>query len=252
MTATSERTDDVLDDEDCRPVPYTVLSCSMSMDGYISGPDGGRLALSNSADFDRVDSVRAASDAILVGAQTIRDDNPRLLVRSPARQAERQALGLPPHPVKVTVTSGAELDRDLAFFTTGPDRLVYCPSAALARTTAQLSGVATVIDAGRQVRMSTVSRDLYRRGVRHLLVEGGGQVHTQFLVEDIVDELHLVIAPVFVGDGRAPRFVGDGAFPWHPACRGRLAAVHQIGDVALLTYAMSDRFNEHHYRWGTP
>ena len=100
--------------------------------------------------------------------------------------------------------------------------------------------------------MSTVSRDLYRRGVRHLLVEGGGQVHTQFLVEDIVDELHLVIAPVFVGDGRAPRFVGDGAFPWHPACRGRLAAVHQIGDVALLTYAMSDRFNEHHYRWGTP
>ena len=69
--------------------PYTLLSCGMSIDGYIDGATGERLLLSNAADFDRVDAVRASCDAILVGAETVRIDNPRLLVRSQARRDER-------------------------------------------------------------------------------------------------------------------------------------------------------------------
>lgn len=225
----------------CRP--YTVLSCCISMDGYIGSATGGRLSLSNADDFDRVDAVRAGCDAILVGAQTIRSDNPRLLVRSPTRRAARRARGLPEHPVKVTLTSGVALDRGAAFFTTGADKIVYCPSGAFAATADRLAGLATVVDGGPDVRVSAVSADLFGRGIRHLLVEGGGSIHTQFLVEDAADELHLVVAPIFVGDGRARRFVDDGRFPWHPSRRGRLADVQQIGDVAFLTYALSDRFD---------
>ena len=73
--------------------PYTMLSCSVSLDGYL-GDRTPRLALSNDADFDRVDEVRASCDAIMVGAVTVRTDNPRLLVRSPARRDERKARGL--------------------------------------------------------------------------------------------------------------------------------------------------------------
>ena len=62
--------------------PYTLLSCGMSIDGYLDTRSSSRLLLSNEEDFDRVDAERAASDAILVGATTIRSDNPRLLVRS--------------------------------------------------------------------------------------------------------------------------------------------------------------------------
>ena len=61
--------------------PYTLLSCGMSIDGYIDTATEERLVLSNDADLDRVDAVRADSDAILVGAATLRNDNPRLLVR---------------------------------------------------------------------------------------------------------------------------------------------------------------------------
>jgi 5-amino-6-(5-phosphoribosylamino)uracil reductase len=67
-------------------------------------------------------------------------------------------------------------------------------------------------------------------------------VHTQFLADDLADELHLVVAPLFVGDSRAPRFVGDGDFPGYPDRRAVLAEVRQIGDVVLLRYALSDRF----------
>jgi 5-amino-6-(5-phosphoribosylamino)uracil reductase len=78
--------------------------------------------------------------------------------------------------------------------------------------------------------------------VQRLMVEGGGCVHTQFLTDDLVDELQLVVAPVFVGDSQAPRFVSDGRFPWNSARRATLADVRQIGDVVLLRYALSDRF----------
>ena len=76
-----------------RERPYTLLSCCVSIDGYI-GNAASRLLLSNDADFDRVDAVRASCDAILVGAATVRIDNPRLLVRSQARRDERTARGL--------------------------------------------------------------------------------------------------------------------------------------------------------------
>src|SRR3954465_8083829 len=99
--------------------PYTLLSCGMSIDGYVDDTADERLMLSNDADFDRVDGVRAGCDAILVGAATVRQDNPRLLVRSPQRRAERVARGLGPHPLKVTVTGSCDLDPDASFFTAG-------------------------------------------------------------------------------------------------------------------------------------
>jgi 5-amino-6-(5-phosphoribosylamino)uracil reductase len=52
------------------------------------------------------------------------------------------------------------------------------------------------------------------------------------------------VAPFFVGDSRAQRFVGDGSFPWNPDRRAELAEVHRFGDVVLLRYALSDRFDQ--------
>src|SRR4051812_26000586 len=227
-----------------RDRPYTLLSCSVSIDGYI-GNGASRLLLSNDADFDRVDAVRASCDAILVGAETVRLDNPRLQVRSQARRDERAAQGLAPSPMKVTVTRRAELDARAAFFTVGDaEKIVYCARPRVIDAQKRLGPVATVIDGGETVEMRTLSSDLAARGVERLMVEGGGTVHTQFLTEDLVDELQLVVAPVFVGDSHAPRFVRDGRFPWNPGRRAALVDVRQIGDVVLLRYALSSRFEE--------
>jgi riboflavin-specific deaminase-like protein len=214
------------------------------MDGYIASA-ASRLLLSNESDFDRVDAVRASCDAILVGATTVRNDNPRLLVRSQERRDERTARGLAPSPTKVTVTCRAELDARSDFFTTGEaEKLVYCARSRVRDARARLGPVATVVDGGHTVEMCRLTNDLVSRGVERLMVEGGGTVHTQFLTADLVDELQLVVAPVFVGDSQAPRFVRDGCFPWNPARRAKLAAVRQIGDVVLLRYALSSRFED--------
>ncbi|HEU5271223.1 MAG TPA: dihydrofolate reductase family protein [Jatrophihabitans sp.] len=223
--------------------PYTLLSCGISLDGYLDGATVKRLPLSNEADLDRVDEVRASCDAIMVGAATVRNDNPRLLIRLADRRRDRMARGLPPSPVKVTVTAGGRLDAGADFFTTGEAaKLVYCQSPAVPETRERLAAVATVVDAGDPVDMRTVSEDLLARGVNRLMVEGGGSLHTQFLTADLADELQVVVAPFFVGDSRASRFVGDGSFPWHPGRRAPLAEVRRIGDVVLLRYALSARF----------
>jgi 5-amino-6-(5-phosphoribosylamino)uracil reductase len=215
----------------------------MSLDGYIDGVRVKRLPLSNDADLDRVDAMRASCDAILVGANTVRNDNPRLLVRSPERRLDRVARGLGQSPMKVTVTSHGELDPGTAFFSAGEtEKLVYCQSASLATVCRRLRHVATVVDAGQPLDMRRICEDLFDRGVQRLMVEGGGSTHTQFLTEDLADELDLVVAPFFVGDSRARRFVGDGDFPWNHRHRAPLAEVRQIGDVVLLRYALSSRF----------
>jgi 5-amino-6-(5-phosphoribosylamino)uracil reductase len=222
---------------------YVTLSSAISLDGYLDTADPPRLTLSNSADFDRVDEVRSRNDAILVGARTVRRDNPRLLVRSAERRDGREAAGLISSPWKVTVTASGDLDPRAEFFATGDTaKLVYCPGPQARRVRSRLGDVAIVVGLGSEVTMADLVADLSDRGARRLMVEGGGTVHTQFLSANLVDELQLAVAPLFVGDRRAPRFVGDAAFPWTGDRRARLAEVRPIGDIVLLRYALSTRF----------
>lgn len=222
--------------------PYTVLSCAVSLDGYLDDASESRLVLSDEADLDRVDAERARSDAILVGAATIRDDNPRLVLRSARRVQDRLMRGLPASPVKVTVTATGKLDPGCAFFTTGDvDKLVYAASDAVEEACGQVGASATVVDAGLPVDVRWVAADLRSRGVHRLLVEGGGTVLTQFLSAGLADELQLVVAPFFVGDSRAPRFVADGRFPWTPDRPAVLVENRSVGGVVLLRYSLSDR-----------
>ena len=210
--------------------PYTILSCGISLDGYLDAATQERLVLSNEADLARVDEVRAEADAILVGAATVRNDNPRLLVRSPELRLQRRQRGQPEAPLKVTMTERVGLDVCSNFFTAGDSqKLVYCATRSVGLAERRLGDVATVVDGGQPVDP-------------RWMVEGGGRVHTQFLTADLADELHLVIAPFFVGTSRAHRFVTDGTFPWNPDRRAHLAEVRQIGDVVLLCYGLSSRF----------
>jgi 5-amino-6-(5-phosphoribosylamino)uracil reductase len=222
--------------------PYTVLSAAVSLDGYLddAGPD--RLILSSPADLDRVDGLRASCDAILVGARTIRSDDPRLLVRSESRRAERTARGVPPSPARVVVVGAGPLDPGAAFLTEGDtERLVYCPADRCDELRRQLGAAASVVGVPPPLSLARVLDDLGERGTRRLLVEGGGRIHTQLLQAGLADELQLVVAPVFVGDTRGARFAGPGRYPWHGNRRATLVGTERLEDVVLLRYALSDR-----------
>ena len=217
--------------------PYVLLSVAASVDGYIDDAGDGPLVLSNAEDLDRVDAVRASVDAILVGANTIRRDDPRLLVKSGKRRAERVSRGLSPNPIKVTVTGGGHLDPGSKFFTAGEARkIVYTSPTSFPAVAAGLADAAEVVAAGDPVDLRMVLADLHERDVRRVMVEGGTTMHTQFLTQGLADELQLAIAPFFVGDPAAPRFVGPGTFPVNPKHPMTLAGIRQIGNIVLIRY----------------
>jgi riboflavin-specific deaminase-like protein len=213
--------------------PHVILSCAMSLDGFIDDASPRRLVLSGPADLDRVDELRASCDAILVGAGTIRADDPRLLVRSAGRRAARVAAGRPEHPLKVTLTTSGGLDPASAFFTAGSGgKIVYVPDASVpGRLAPAITAAATVVVAA---DLPALLADLTTRGVGRLLVEGGTAVHTTFLANGLADELRLAIAPILVGGGT--RFVHPAGFP---GGRLRLLAVDTVGDMAVLSYGSS-------------
>lgn len=217
--------------------PYVLLSAAMSIDGYLDDATPERLLLSNAADFDRVDELRAGCDAILVGSTTLRRDNPRLLVNDPARRAARTAAGEPEYPLKVTLSASGDLPAELRFWHTGGAKVGYTTDAAAPALRTALEGLADVVGLGERVGLGALLDDLGRRGVRRLMVEGGGSVHTQFLAEGLADELQLAVAPLLVGQGAAPRFVNPADFPGGSTRRMRLLEARTVGDVVLLRYA---------------
>jgi riboflavin biosynthesis pyrimidine reductase len=248
--------------------PYVLLSAAMSADGYIDDASSTRLVLSDEADLDRVDELRAASDAILVGAQTIRADDPRLLVRSSARRQRRLELGRAASPRRVTITRSGALDPRARFFAAAPDRplvqpdlplpqpdrplefpdravyperpLVYAAPAVAGDLAARLSTTAVVVPVplpgvtpdAPESDLSWILADLARRGIARLMVEGGARVFAQFLSAGLADEFLLAIAPVLVADARAPRLLAGAS----PAGRMALTGVTMAGDMAVLHY----------------
>jgi len=215
-----------------------LLSAATSIDGCLDDTSPERLLLSNPADFDRVDDVRAQSDAILIGAETMRRDNPRLLVNSEQRRAERTARGLPEYPAKVTVTASGNLDPDLKFWHYGNKKIVYTTDLGAKKLHDRLAGLADIVALGPTLEdFGLILDDLGNRGINRLMVEGGGQIHTAFLSQGLADEIHLAIAPLVVGQAEAPRFLGVAEYPGGPTRRMRLLESCMIGDVVLLRYA---------------
>ncbi len=251
--------------------PYVLLSCATSADGYLDDASPRRLILSGPADLDRVDEVRAGCDAVLVGAQTVRKDNPRLLIRDPRRRARRAARGRPEHPARVTLTATGDLDPQARFFAPGALRLVYCATPAIGRARERLGNSAVLIDAGDPLSLDLVLIDLAERGVLRVLVEGGARVLGEFLARDLADELNLAVAPFFVADPAAPRLnlphcasgpalaaappspgldpntITSPNFPDSPMT---LAEVRRVGEVGLLRYLLGPGGPDHRFlRW---
>lgn len=97
-----------------------IVSAAVSSDGYLDDCTPRRLVLSCAEDWAEVHRLRAWCDAILVGAETVRRDNPSLVIRDAGLRIWREWLGMKPDLTKVTVTAGGSLDAGARFFTEGP------------------------------------------------------------------------------------------------------------------------------------
>ncbi|MBN8548512.1 MAG: dihydrofolate reductase family protein [Deltaproteobacteria bacterium] len=219
--------------------PYVLASVAMSLDGYIDDNSGQRLILSNALDLAKLDEIRAEQDAILVGANTIRKDNPSLSIKSPDLRKRRVDSGRNPDLVKVTLTASGQLAANSRFFEVGAaEKLVYCPHSMTETLQSKLGPAAHVIGLSSPSPHSLLE-DLGARNIRKLLLEGGEKMHTAFLEANLVDELRVAIAPFFVGGGAGQKFVQAARFPFDKNHSMKLKSIEQLGDMAILTYHLA-------------
>ena len=196
-----------------------ILSAAVTADGYLDDNGPGRLVISTPGDWAAVLRLRAGCDAILVGAETVRRDNPSLSLRDDAKRARRAARGLRPDLSKAVVTRSGRLDPSLRFFTEGDaDRYVFSPYDI-----PELEAVATVISSeGAPVTAVRIVTELEKRGIRRLLVEGGAQTLGLFLGEGLADEVRYAVNPrLALGSGRGGarfRFEPPAAAPCRREC----------------------------------
>lgn len=167
------------------------LSFATTADHYLDDCSKERLILSTPEDWAEVHRLRAEHDAILVGAETVRRDNPSLRLRDPAARERRLAAGLRPDLAKVTVTASGDLDPALRIFAVGEaDRFVFAT-----RPLPALEGCAEVIRCETPITAARIVTELEKRGLRSLFVEGGARILRLFLEEGLADRVRVAVNP---------------------------------------------------------
>ena len=187
-------------------LPFVIAKCGMSLDGRLTMPPGEGQWVTSAGSRHHAHQLRTKVDAILVGAETIRADNPRLTVRGDAGSKQ---------PWRVVVSRSGKLPRQARIFT---DRfrertLVY-----------------------RQIEIDALLRDLGAREITSVLIEGGGNVLGQALDEGLIDKAQIYVAPTLTG-GPTRAFAGWGAASTAESVRLREVYYERIGsDICVTGY----------------
>lgn len=217
-----------------------IVSAAISVDGYLNDISPERLVLSSPEDWEEVRKIRSECDAILVGAETIRKDNPSLVTHSEKFIKQRKKRGKCTYPIKVTITTSGNISPESNFFTKGNcEKIVYCTNSIDKQKYEELKKVSIVkkFENGK-ITAQQIINDLESRGVKSLLVEGGSSILTMFFTENVVDEFRLAVAPFFVGEENAPRLVHPEIFPFNKDKRMTLEKTKVLGDVAVLYFKL--------------
>lgn len=214
-----------------------IISAAVSLDGYMDDCSSDRLVLSSIEDWEEVHRLRAECDVILVGAETVRRDDPALVIRDPELRTKRAATGKPADITKAVVTGSGNLDISLRFFTEGRNtkKIVFVREDAPAEKKASLSRVSEVVPMPEITALSIV-KELSTRGFERLMVEGGPRVIKMFLDEDMADEFRLAVSPLGLDDPDAPRLPYFGNLPFEDRSK---KTKHSAGNMKVYEYVIN-------------
>jgi riboflavin-specific deaminase-like protein len=200
---------------------------AQSLDGRIATATGASHWISGPEDIVHTHRLRALFDAVVVGAGTVRADDPQLTTR--------ECEG--PSPVRVILDTDRRLDARYRVFRDGPETLLLCAPDAPGEDRVGNAAVLRLPRAGKGLAIAAVLAALAARGLRRVFVEGGGITVSRFLAAGALDRLHVTIAPLLIGSGipaftlpEAPSLTESLRFDW---------SVHRVGADLLVDIPLS-------------
>lgn len=189
--------------------PHIILKWAETSDGFIGGTTGQPVKISGDLSHRRVHRWRAEEDAIMVGTNTARLDNPRLNVRLWAGR----------NPTRVIVDNRLELSTALHVFDGSQPTIVYHTSPLHRGAGGEV--IYQQLDSN-QPFLAQLLEDLHQRRIQSLLVEGGTRLLQSFIDAGLWDEMAIFKSPLALGDGIVA-----------PVVQGRLVATENVGDDEL-------------------
>ncbi len=211
----------------------------MTADGKIDTFERRGAPISSPRDKERVDRLRAEADAVMVGGNTLRHEDPKLTVKSPDLRAERERRGLPPNPAKVGIASRLDLRPASAFLTTGPAKVFLFTTSKTDEAQIALlrsQGAQVFVHDTPRVDLAAALETLNAHGIQRLMVEGGGTLIFELLRLGLADELTLYIAPLLFGGENAPTTVAGPGWARSAAIPLQLLHVEAWEDGGVLLH----------------
>jgi 2,5-diamino-6-(ribosylamino)-4(3H)-pyrimidinone 5'-phosphate reductase len=217
--------------------PYVHINIAMTADGKIDTFERRGATISSPRDKERVDRLRADTDAVMVGGRTLLDENPRLTVKSAELRAEREARGLPPNPVKVGIVSVADIGPESDFLNTGPARIVIFTTQGTSKKQLEFlraRGVEVFVHETERVDLPKALSTLKGTGINRLMVEGGATLNFELLRLGLVNELTVYLAPLVFGGESAPTLAAGPGLVRSAAIPLKLVDVEAWEDGGVL------------------
>ncbi len=218
--------------------PYILLNYAVSLDGKISTAQRDPVRFTSRIDRRLMDEIRADADAVLIGAGTLRSEDPPVRIRAARRRDERRRLGKPPHPVSILLSRTMRLPREGRYWEDDRvERMIVTTEQVDDERVLPFEDKAEVIRVGRNtVDLHALCRILSDRGVGRLLVEGGGEVNMAFWEAGLVDEVYLTLCPVVIGGRNAPTAADGTGFAADRLRKLTLVESRRVGQEFFLRY----------------
>ena len=210
--------------------PHVTVNCAMSADGKIGFVTGKQAKISGGEDLRRVHRLRAASDAIVVGVDTVLADDPKLTVK-----AEYARGG---NPIRIVLDSNGRTPAG-AHVLDGKAPTIVVTNSKCSRTFPNAESIRCGVG---RVDIGGLLKILSRRGIRNVLVEGGESVIWSFVSEGLADEVKIYVGSMVLGGRGGPTPAGgSGVTRIEDAIPLRLERVRRLGDGVLLEYSAKSK-----------
>ncbi|WP_456456559.1 2,5-diamino-6-(ribosylamino)-4(3H)-pyrimidinone 5'-phosphate reductase [Thermovibrio sp.] len=214
--------------------PYVLIVSEVTIDGKLTLAKGVSskeiMKLMDEEANKYLHQIRAECDGIMVGANTVRIDNPNLTVRYVEGE----------NPVRVIPSSTADIPFDANVLKTeiAPTIIAVSERAPKERVRKLSERGAKVLTVGKEkVDFKLLLKELYKLGIKRLMVEGGSKVNWELLKEDLVDEIRLIHLPVVVGGDDVPSLTsGEGFKSLDSVKRFKIKRVFKCGNQVITEY----------------
>ena len=204
--------------------PYVFINCAMSLDGKIASPSGKQIRISCDKDIERMYNLRNESDAVLVGINTVLNDDPKLTVKE-------KYVKNPKNPARIVLDTNCKTPKD-ALVVNSKAKTYIITRTECKKTYGKNVEVIKCKTKNGSIDLKDFLEKIYEKGIKKLMVEGGSRVITSFISEKLVDDIYLYVGSKIIGGKNTPSLISD----LKSIVDLKLIDIKKIGPGILLHY----------------